>query len=109
MTSLTRDYVLGALREVIDPEFGYNIVDLELIYALELENGAIRISMTMTTPGCSAEDYIMSGDFERSRTLPGVQTVDIDLTWDPPWSTDWMSLAVKEHFGATPRKARNRG
>ncbi|MGH8294064.1 MAG: metal-sulfur cluster assembly factor [Steroidobacteraceae bacterium] len=96
---LSPEYVLGALREVIDPELGYNIVDLGLIYGLEVENGAIRISMTMTTPGCPAQDYIMSGVHERGRTLPGAQSVAIDLTWDPPWSPQKMAPAAKAHFG----------
>lgn len=70
-SSLNREYVLDALHEVIDPELGYNIVDLGLIYGLEVEGGVIRIDMTMTTRGCPARDYIVSGVYERSRSLSG--------------------------------------
>lgn len=63
--------------------------------------------MTMTTPGCPAQDYIMSGVYERGRTLPGVQSVDIDLTWEPRWSPARMSAAAKEHFGIETADARD--
>ncbi|HVS76534.1 MAG TPA: metal-sulfur cluster assembly factor [Steroidobacteraceae bacterium] len=96
---LSREYVLAALHEVIDPELGYNIVDLGLIYALEVADGAIKVAMTMTTPGCPAQDYILSGVYERSRCLPGAKSVDIDLVWDPPWSPQRMTPVAKAHFG----------
>jgi metal-sulfur cluster biosynthetic enzyme len=97
-SSLSRQYVLDALHEVIDPELGYNIVDLGLIYGLEVKDGLIGITMTMTTPGCPAQDYILSGVYERSRSLPGAQSVDIDLVWDPPWSAHRMTPIAKAHF-----------
>lgn len=97
-SSLTREYVLQALHEVIDPELGYNIVDLGLIYGLEVEHGAIRVEMTMTTPGCPAQDYILSGVYERSRSLPGSPEVEINLVWDPPWSPQKMAPVAKAHF-----------
>lgn len=98
---LDRAYVLDALHEVIDPELGYNIVDLGLIYSLEVNDGVVKITMTMTTPGCPAQDYIMSGVYERSRSLPGVTNVDIDLVWEPRWSPKQMSPVARAHFGVT--------
>ncbi len=97
--SLDRESVLEALHEVIDPELGYNIVDLGLIYELEVEAGVIKITMTMTTPGCPAQDYIMSGVYERSTGLPGVSDVQINLVWLPAWSPRLMSPAAKAHLG----------
>jgi metal-sulfur cluster biosynthetic enzyme len=94
-----RGYVLDALHEVIDPELGYNIVDLGLIYSLDVNEGVIKITMTMTTPGCPAQDYIMSGVYERSRSLPGVTHVEIDLVWEPRWSPKQMSPVARAHFG----------
>lgn len=94
-----RNYVLDALHEVIDPELGYNIVDLGLVYSLEVDDGMVAITMTMTTPGCPAQDYILSGVYERSRSLPGVTNVDIDLVWEPRWSPKKMSPVAKAHFG----------
>lgn len=94
-----RSYVLDALHEVIDPELGYNIVDLGLIYSLEVDEGVVAITMTMTTPGCPAQDYILSGVYERSRSLPGISNVDINLVWEPRWSPKKMSPVAKAHFG----------
>jgi metal-sulfur cluster biosynthetic enzyme len=97
--ALSREAVLGAMHDVIDPELGYNIVDIGLIYGLEVEDGVIQVSMTMTTPGCPAQDYIMWGVRERGLRLPGVKDVGIDLVWDPPWSVQKMTPVAKAHFG----------
>ena len=99
LPSPDRSYVLDALHEVIDPELGYNIVDLGLIYSLEVDDGMVAITMTMTTPGCPAQDYILSGVYERSRSLRGVSNVDINLVWEPRWSPKKMSPVAKAHFG----------
>lgn len=96
-----RTYVLDALHEVIDPELGYNIVDLGLIYSLEVEDGVVEISMTMTTPGCPAQDYILSGVYDRSRSLPGVRDVNIDVVREPRWSRKRMTSVAKSHFGVS--------
>ncbi len=95
---LSPEYVLDAMHEVIDPELGYNIVDLGLIYKLEVVAGVIKVEMTMTTPGCPAQDYIMSGVYERGRSLPGSPQVEINLVWDPPWSPQKMTPVAKAHF-----------
>lgn len=96
---LGRDYVLDALHEVIDPELGYNIVDLGLIYELQVDSGVVEVTMTMTTPGCPAQDYIMSGVYERCTSLPGVKDVNIHLTFLPAWSPRLMTPVAKAHFG----------
>jgi len=95
---LSRDYVLDALHEVIDPELGYNIVDIGLIYGLVVEDNVITVTMTMTTPGCPAQDYILMGVKERGQRIPGVRDVDIHLVWDPPWSPHKMTPIAKAHF-----------
>ena len=96
---LSRETVLAALRSVIDPELGFNIVDLGLIYRVDVQAGVIKITMTMTTPGCPAQDYILSGVLECSQSLAGVRDVLIDLVWEPPWSAQKMSALAKAHFG----------
>ena len=98
-SSVDRESVLDALHEVIDPELGYNIVDLGLIYALDVAAGVVKITMTMTTPGCPAQDYIMSGVYERSKSVPGVNDVQIKLVWLPAWSPRLMTPAAKANFG----------
>ena len=97
--ALNREFVLDALHEVIDPELGYNIVDLGLIYGLDVDSGVIKVTMTMTTPGCPAQDYILSGVYERGISLPGVQDVTIDVVWEPAWSPQKMTPLAKAHFG----------
>jgi metal-sulfur cluster biosynthetic enzyme len=85
---------------VIDPELGYNIVDLGLIYDIEIgEAGAVRVTMTTTTPGCPATNYLMEGSRDAAWSVPGVESVDVNLTHDPRWSPEQMSPEAKEHFG----------
>lgn len=98
-TSLSHQHVLDLLREVIDPELGHNIVDLGLIYGLEVQEGVIKVTMTMTTPGCPAQDYILSGVDRCCRRSRGVSDVRIDLVWDPPWSPDKMSATARAQSG----------
>jgi metal-sulfur cluster biosynthetic enzyme len=96
--TLSREYVLDALREVIDPELGYNIADIGLIYDLKVTEGKINVTMTMTTPGCPAQEYIMMGVQDCARRIPGVRDVNITLVWDPPWSPQMMTQVAKAHF-----------
>ena len=96
--TLSRDYVLDCMHDVIDPELGYNIVDIGLIYGLEIADGKINITMTMTTPGCPAQEYITLGVQDRGQRIPGVSDVNIKLVWDPPWSPQKMTPVAKAHF-----------
>jgi metal-sulfur cluster biosynthetic enzyme len=91
--------VRAALREVYDPELGYNIVDLGLVYGVVVDGGRVAITMTMTTPGCPAADYIEEGARERVAMLDGVRDVAVQVVWSPPWTPDMMSDDAKRHFG----------
>jgi metal-sulfur cluster biosynthetic enzyme len=92
--------VRAALRQVIDPELGYNIVDLGLIYEVSAtEAGGIDIMMTTTTRGCPATNYLVEGARTAAAGIPGVATVEVELTYDPPWTTQQMSADAKAHFG----------
>lgn len=87
------------LREVIDPELGINIVDLGLVYDVRVGEGVAQVRMTLTTPGCPLGAYI---DDEVRACLwgaPGVDAVDVQLVWDPPWQPDMMSDAAKAQLG----------
>lgn len=99
---MSDDLVQGladALRAVIDPELGYNIVDIGLIYDLEVEDGRARILLTTTTPGCPATNYIRHAVEERAASVFGIDSVEVTMTWLPPWSPDRMSDEAKAHFG----------
>jgi metal-sulfur cluster biosynthetic enzyme len=94
------DQIKTALRTVIDPELGYNIVDLGLIYDIAIESGGTaRITMTTTTQGCPATSYLAYGARDSAAGVAGIETVDIDLTYDPPWTPDMMSPEAKQHLG----------
>ncbi|HUW38159.1 MAG TPA: metal-sulfur cluster assembly factor [Rhodocyclaceae bacterium] len=100
MSVPTREEVREALKDVFDPELGYNIVDLGLVYEIEIDDAVVvAVTMTLTTPGCPASDMIQSGVRQRLEDLEGVNGVNIDLVWEPPWSPQAMSPAAKEYFG----------
>jgi metal-sulfur cluster biosynthetic enzyme len=93
------DVVLrDALHEVIDPELGYNIVDLGLVYDIAVEGGIVDVTMTMTTPGCPAQDYIVGGVERRLADEPGVTGVFVNVVWSPAWSPRRMSAEARAHF-----------
>ena len=92
--------VLDALRQVEDPEAGMNIVDLGLVYGVQVEAGTIAIALTMTTAACPMTDLI-AGQVRAAvaAIAPPETAVRVDLVWDPPWTPDRMSGIAREHFG----------
>jgi metal-sulfur cluster biosynthetic enzyme len=81
-----------ALRLVLDPELGENIVDLGLIYDITVTgDGVVHITMTTTTPGCPATAVLRGGVRDCARAVPGVADADVLLTYDPPWTPARMS------------------
>ncbi len=99
MSGPDADALRQALKDVFDPELGYNIVDLGLIYGIEFAAGRASVIMTMTTPGCPAADMIQGGVHARLAAEPGVDETAVDVVWDPPWSPAMMSADAKAHFG----------
>ena len=92
--------IRNALRMIIDPEIGQNIVDLGLIYDITVEEGGIaRVTMTTTTRGCPATDYLRGGAGAAASSTPGVVSSAVQLTYDPPWTPEMMSPAAKAHLG----------
>jgi metal-sulfur cluster biosynthetic enzyme len=92
--------VREALRGVDDPEAGMNIVDLGLVYGVEVSDGAITIDLTMTTAACPMTDMIVEQVYAAVATIaPKGTRVDVELVWDPPWTPDRMSGIAKDHFG----------
>jgi metal-sulfur cluster biosynthetic enzyme len=95
----TKDEVVEALRQVEDPELGMDIVDLGLMYDVELENGRVKVIHTLTSMGCPVGPMIQQQIDEVVRALPGVDDVEVELTWDPPWTPDKMSEDAKFILG----------
>lgn len=83
---VTETAVLTALRQVIDPEVGMDIVDLGLIYNVKITGSHVLVTMTLTAPGCPMGDSICGGAQVAVLNLEGVTDVDVDLVFDPPWS-----------------------
>ena len=87
----TRDVILEALKKVIDPELGVNIVDLGLIYDVKVNDSAVDVTMTLTTPGCPLHTAIARGAEAAVRNVPDVEQATVNVVWDPPWRPDRMS------------------
>ena len=87
-TVVTETQVLASLANVLDPELGMSIVDLGLVYGVRVEGGRVAITMTLTAPGCPLHDVIVDWARTAVGTIPGVERVDVTLTFDPPWSPD---------------------
>ena len=99
MSEELRERVLDALRGVIDPEVGLSIVDLGLVYGVEIADGRVDVRVTMTTPACPLGDQITRDIEERVGAVAGVAAAHAELVWDPPWSPDRMSVHAKEMLG----------
>ena len=99
---MTDDAVREALRGVEDPEAGMNIVELGLVYAIEVSADAVLIDMTMTTAACPMAEMIVDQAHDAvAAIVPAGTTVAVNLVWDPPWTPDKMSGIAREHFGWT--------
>jgi len=95
----TKDDVLEVLRQVEDPELGMDIVDLGLLYEVEVEGSKVKVTYSLTSMGCPAGPLI-AGDIERAaREVEGVEDVELELTFDPPWTPDKMSEDAKFILG----------
>jgi phenylacetate-CoA oxygenase PaaJ subunit len=83
--------VWSALAEINDPEMPVSLVDLGVVYGVEVEDRTVRVRLTFTAMGCPASDMIVSDIRERLLEEPGVGDVAIDVVWDPPWSSDRLT------------------
>ncbi len=100
MSVPTPDEMREALKDVFDPELGYNIVDLGLVYDVQMvDDEVVLVTMTLTTPGCPASSIIEGGVRQRLEDMEGISAVDVDLVWEPRWTPQAMSPDAKQHFG----------
>jgi metal-sulfur cluster biosynthetic enzyme len=95
----TKEEVVEALREVEDPELGMDIVELGLMYDVEVDGPKVKIVHSLTSMGCPAGPMIQEGIYEAATALPGVEDVQVELTWDPPWTPERMSDDAKFILG----------
>jgi phenylacetate-CoA oxygenase PaaJ subunit len=92
--------IWSALAEIHDPEMPINLVDLGVVYGVELEDRTVRVRLTFTAMGCPASDMIIGDIRERLLAEPGVDEVAIDVVWDPPWSSSRMTEEGREALRA---------
>lgn len=88
---LNEPTVLAALRQVLDPEIGCNLVDLGLIYSVAIHGATVKVTMTLTTPGCPMQESLCAGVQAALRELDGVAAAEVELVWDPPWHPSMMT------------------
>ena len=99
MTEVTEPTVWNALRQVIDPEIGCNIVDLGLIYSIAINGGKVTVQMTLTTRGCPMHESIAQGVQMALLGLEGVEEAAVEVVWDPPWNPEMMSERGRTAIG----------
>jgi metal-sulfur cluster biosynthetic enzyme len=97
---LTETSVLDALRQVIDPEIGCNLVDLGLIYDVTITGAKVKVTMTLTTPGCPMHESLCAGVQTALLGLDGVEDAEVELVWDPPWHPSMMTEIARAQSGA---------
>jgi len=96
---VTAEEVRDALRRVVDPELGASIVDLGLVYDVQVIGAKVFVTMTLTTPLCPMNEMIPDAVRQAIGALPGVGGVDVDLVWTPPWEPQMMSRELKQRLG----------
>lgn len=97
---MTSETVRKALRQVKDPELGLNIIDIGLVYDVDVsDEGSVHIKMTLTSPGCPAGPEIMGDAKQTVEALEGVTAVEVELVWEPYWTPEKMDPRVKAFMG----------
>ena len=97
MNQVTTEQITDSLKQCMDPEVPLSIVDMGLIYGIDVsDNNDVNIKMTMTTKGCPLHDTMVDDVTRYTKKVPGVNNVQVDIVWDPPWSMDRMSDDAKD-------------
>jgi metal-sulfur cluster biosynthetic enzyme len=96
---VTRDDVIEALRQVEDPELGMDIVDLGLLYDVEVDDANVKVTHSLTSMGCPVGPMIQEDIQNVASALPGVENVEVELVWEPPWTPERMSDDAKFILG----------
>ncbi len=96
---VNEETVLENLKQIIDPEIGINIVDMGLIYGVDINDETIGITMTLTSPGCPAGGQLVNGTQHVTQQLEGVDEVNVDVVWNPPWTPEMMTDDARDELG----------
>lgn len=100
MGNITQEQVLQALQDVYDPEIPFNVVDLGLIYGIEINDKKVKVKMTLTAVGCPMSYFFVEivRDTIKEK-IPEVEDVEVELVFDPPWTPDRMKPEVRKLLG----------
>ena len=90
-----KDKIIEEIKKIYDPELPVNIYDLGLIYDVQVNQKKAKIKMTLTTPNCPVAESLPKEVKEGAMQVEGIEEVDLELVWDPPWTKDMMSEAAK--------------
>jgi len=93
------DLIINNLKEVYDPEIPVNIYDLGLIYNVDVEENNASILMTLTAPGCPVVDVLIDDVTQAAQSVDGIETVNVELTFEPPWDKSMMSEEARLELG----------
>lgn len=93
------EQVLKMLKTVFDPEIPVNIYDLGLIYKIDIQDDICNIDMTLTAPSCPAADFLVEDIRQKVATVEGINTVNVNLVFEPEWTKDMMSEEAKLELG----------
>ncbi len=96
---LTTEAIYESLKTVFDPEIPVNVVDLGLIYDVQVTKGDVYVQMTLTFPGCGMGPFIAQQAEWAIQDVEGVEDVEIELVFDPPWSPDLISEETRSQLG----------
>tara|TARA_B100001750_G_C14868349_1_gene284395 strand:- start:9 stop:323 length:315 start_codon:yes stop_codon:yes gene_type:complete len=99
ITMVTEEIVLEQIKQIIDPDIGLNIVDMGLIYGVDINDDIVNITMTLTSPGCPAAPQLLNGSQTVVQQLDGVEEVNVNVVWTPPWDPEMMSEEAKDELG----------
>jgi metal-sulfur cluster biosynthetic enzyme len=102
---VSEERIYTALRKIIDPELGINVVDLGLIYDLQIQGGDVVIRMTLTTRGCPMHGSLVQAVERAIRGLAGVSGTQVEVVWEPRWNPDMISPEGRQALAGTGRRA----
>lgn len=97
--AVKKEDVIKALKECFDPEIPVNVYDLGLVYNIDINGTEVKIKMTMTSPFCPVTDYLIEDVKNKVEEIAGATKVDVEITFNPPWSQDKISEEGKAQLG----------
>ncbi|MDZ7291929.1 MAG: iron-sulfur cluster assembly protein [candidate division KSB1 bacterium] len=98
-TEITKEQVLDALRNCYDPEIPVNVVDLGLVYEVNIQDHRVHLKMTLTSPACPVAPMVGEQARKLIEAVPGVSEATVEFVWEPPWNPEMMSWEARDQLG----------